>query len=133
MFKNKKGQDLSISTIVIAAIAVVVLVVIIAIFTGQMGNWVARLTGSGSPEKAQDSITYKCIPAESLYQNINSARAAYDKARTEGDATAISAAQEKLDEAIKAKNTRLNNCQEARIRNDANECRTASAGCQWVS
>jgi len=36
-FLNKKGQGLSISTIVVAALALLVLVVLVLIFTGRMG------------------------------------------------------------------------------------------------
>lgn len=35
---DKKGQGLSLTTIIIAAIALIVLVIIIAIFTGQLGG-----------------------------------------------------------------------------------------------
>ena len=38
MIKNKKAQGLSITTIIVAAIAVVVLVVLIAIFTSNIGE-----------------------------------------------------------------------------------------------
>lgn len=39
MLKQKKGQGLSISTIIIVIICLIVLVVIIAIFTGKLGNF----------------------------------------------------------------------------------------------
>lgn len=48
--KNKKGQGISINTIIIAIIALVVLVLLIAIFTGKMGQWVGGL--SEGEEKA---------------------------------------------------------------------------------
>ena len=35
--KNKRGQGLSLNTIIIAAIALIVLVVLVMIFTGRMG------------------------------------------------------------------------------------------------
>jgi len=35
----KKGQGLSLTTIIIAAIGLIVLVVLVAIFTGQIGSW----------------------------------------------------------------------------------------------
>ena len=43
MFKNKKGQGLSLNTIIIASIVLIVLVVLIMIFTGQMGNFIRGL------------------------------------------------------------------------------------------
>ncbi|MFC1768439.1 hypothetical protein ACFLZX_01620 [Nanoarchaeota archaeon] len=39
----KKGQGISLNTIIIAAIALIVLVVIIAVFTGRMGGWTVGL------------------------------------------------------------------------------------------
>lgn len=41
----KKGQGLSLTVIIVAAIALIVLVVLVAIFTGKMGEWVKRLRG----------------------------------------------------------------------------------------
>lgn len=37
--KSKKSQGISITTIIIAALALVVLVILIAVFTGRMGIW----------------------------------------------------------------------------------------------
>jgi hypothetical protein len=36
---NKRGQGLSVTTIIIAAIALIVLVVLVAIFTGRLGSF----------------------------------------------------------------------------------------------
>ena len=41
---QKKGQGLSINTIIIAAIALIVLVVVVAIFTGRLGIFSSQLT-----------------------------------------------------------------------------------------
>ncbi len=52
MFKNKKGQGISINAIIIAAIALIVLVVLVAIFTGKLSDWVGSITGiSGDGKK----------------------------------------------------------------------------------
>ena len=39
MIKNKKGQGLSLTTIIVAVLVLIVLVVIIMIFTGRMGTF----------------------------------------------------------------------------------------------
>jgi len=44
---NKKGQGLSITTIIVAVIAIVVLVVLIAIFTGQFARFQVGLGEAG--------------------------------------------------------------------------------------
>ena len=41
--KNKRGQGLSLNTIIIAAIALIVLVVLVMIFTGRMGGFTRGL------------------------------------------------------------------------------------------
>tara|TARA_Y100000034_G_scaffold14075_1_gene14694 strand:- start:2648 stop:2932 length:285 start_codon:yes stop_codon:yes gene_type:complete len=43
MFKKNKAQGISITTIIIAAIALVVLVVLISIFVGKMGGFATKL------------------------------------------------------------------------------------------
>lgn len=68
---NKKGQDLSISTIIIAALAVVVLVVVIAIFTGRLGVFSSTLGESASAEKTKDSVLNNCIPIDATYKKID--------------------------------------------------------------
>lgn len=39
MMMNKRGQGLSITTIIVAALALIVLVVLVAIFTGRLGGF----------------------------------------------------------------------------------------------
>lgn len=51
--KSKKGQGISINTIIIAIIALVVLVLLISIFTGKMGQWVSELRGG-------EGAAYRC-------------------------------------------------------------------------
>lgn len=43
---NKKGQGISLNTIIIAIIALVVLVLLVAIFTGKMGEWVKGVSST---------------------------------------------------------------------------------------
>ncbi len=43
MFKHKKAQGISVTTIIIAAIALVVLVVLIAVFVGKIGPWSEKI------------------------------------------------------------------------------------------
>ncbi|MFW6046926.1 MAG: hypothetical protein ACOCP4_03960 [Candidatus Woesearchaeota archaeon] len=43
----KKGQGLSMNVIVVTAVALIVLVVLIAIFTGQMGDFTGGISESG--------------------------------------------------------------------------------------
>ncbi|MBS3126017.1 hypothetical protein J4453_01060 [Candidatus Woesearchaeota archaeon] len=52
LYYGKKGQGISITTVVIAALALVVLVVIIAVFTGRIGGF----------SKSLDQCPQACIP-----------------------------------------------------------------------
>ncbi len=57
---KKRAQGLSINLIIVAAIALIVLVVLVAVFTGQFGDWVSKLRGTGDPSKpcsAQEGTT----------------------------------------------------------------------------
>ncbi|MFA5141418.1 MAG: hypothetical protein WC471_00410 [Candidatus Woesearchaeota archaeon] len=118
---NKKAQELSISTIIIAAIAVIILVVIVAIFTGRLGIFTTSLGGTGL-EKTKDVTMYSCIPLDRYYQDIDAAQAAYvkDKSNT--------AALEAYDKAIGSKATLLTSTCGTQIVK-AN-CPTDK--CQWV-
>lgn len=46
MIKKRKGADLSINVIIIAAIALIVLVVLIAVFTGRFGIFSSGVKGA---------------------------------------------------------------------------------------
>ena len=50
--KNKRGQGLSLNTIIIAAIALIVLVVLVMIFTGRMGGFTGGLQEATSCAQA---------------------------------------------------------------------------------
>lgn len=54
---NKKGQGLSITTIIVAAIALIVLVVLVAIFTGRIGMF-----SSGVDDASSSGICFKNAP-----------------------------------------------------------------------
>ena len=70
MLNNKKGQGLSITTIVVAAIAVVVLVVLVAIVTGRLGIFSRTLGSEGDAARRTDSLINNCIPEDAVYQRI---------------------------------------------------------------
>jgi len=60
----KKGQGLSLNTIIIAAIVLIVLVVLWAIFTGRMGVFTAGVksaTGDPSKKCAEQSGTLRAV------------------------------------------------------------------------
>jgi len=66
---NKKSQGLSINVIIIVAIALIVLVVLIAVFTGQMGDWINKVRGTGDPAKtctAQDGVQKGACATEEI-------------------------------------------------------------------
>jgi flagellar basal body-associated protein FliL len=118
---NKKAQDLSISTIIIAAIAVVVLVVIVAIFTGRLGIFTSVLGTTGA-EKTRDSALYKCIPSDQVYDILEKAQVNYNKDPSPANKNA-------LDEAIKDRNNELGTCKDQTSLPSA--C-TGAGKCQWV-
>ena len=49
---NKKGQSISINTIIVAAIALAVLVVLFAIFTGRLGSFSTGVSKTANCENA---------------------------------------------------------------------------------
>jgi len=55
---NKRGQGLSLNTIIIAAIVLVVLVVLWAIFTGRMGGFAGALQDTeGKQDTAESAVS----------------------------------------------------------------------------
>ena len=66
----KKGQGISINTIIIAAIALLVLVVLAAVFTGRMGIWTRET------QNCEPSIG-KCAPAGVSCGDVGSAVEGY--------------------------------------------------------
>ena len=59
---NKKGQSISINTIIIAALALAVLVVLFAIFTGRLGGFTKGVTET-------DTCAQKCTSLSLLTHN----------------------------------------------------------------
>lgn len=121
---NKKAQELSISTIIIAAIAVIILVVVVAIFTGRLGIFTSSLGGSGL-EKSKDATMYSCIPLDRFYQEIETTQVAYNKDKSN------TAAKTAYDDALVAKNRALQGCSNEAASKTKSGCIT-SAECQWV-
>ena len=67
----KKGQGLSITTIIVAAIALIVLVVLIAVFTGQIGRFVGGLSEEANAELARVKVNYgDCHPTSSAERSF---------------------------------------------------------------
>ena len=60
MIKNKKAQGLSITTIIVAAIAVVVLVVLIAIFTSNIGQSRQIIDSESDADAIRSAIVGGC-------------------------------------------------------------------------
>jgi uncharacterized membrane protein YqiK len=61
---NKKGQGLSLTTIIIAAIALIVLVVLVMIFTGRIGIFKTGVEEAGEAELIKLRISYgDCHPS----------------------------------------------------------------------
>jgi len=63
---GKKGQGLSLTTIIVAAIALIVLVILVMIFTGRIGVFKTGVEKAGQAELATMKISYgDCHPATS--------------------------------------------------------------------
>lgn len=61
---RKKGQGLSLTTIIVAAIALIVLVVLVMIFTGRIGIFKAGVEKAGETELTTLKVGYgDCHPA----------------------------------------------------------------------
>ena len=80
---KKKGQGLSLTTIIIAAVGLIVLVVLVAIFTGQLGRFLTGVSKAAQEELAAHQITYgKCRPSRGME---NTFMKALDAAETDTD------------------------------------------------
>ena len=69
----KKAQGLSVTTIVIAAIALVVLVVLIAVFTGRMGIWGQNLDQAQKTQACESGFKVNNKEVPSVNGNWKSA------------------------------------------------------------
>ncbi|MFC1801149.1 hypothetical protein ACFLZB_01700 [Nanoarchaeota archaeon] len=77
----KRGQGLSLTTIIIAAIAIIVLVVLIAIFTGRIGFFESAVSEEADSELAKMRINYgDCHPSGGHESQFRSAFAEADDA-----------------------------------------------------
>ena len=64
MVLNKKGQGLSLTTIIVAALALIVLVVLVMVFTGRIGIFEKGLSKEGKAELIKMKISYgDCHPS----------------------------------------------------------------------
>lgn len=62
---NKKGQGLSLTTIIVAAIALIVLVVLVMIFTGRIGVFKGGVEKAGQEELVTMRLNYgDCQPGK---------------------------------------------------------------------
>lgn len=59
---QRRGQSISVNTIIVAAIALIVLVVMVAIFTGRMGTFGKKI--SQQDNVYCDANTYKALDAD---------------------------------------------------------------------
>lgn len=65
----KKAEGLSISTVVIAAIALVVLIVLVLIFTGRIGFFQSQLESCPPGTEAQATCSAGTLPRGQIEQN----------------------------------------------------------------
>lgn len=86
---KRKGQGLSITTIIVAAIALIVLVILIAIFTGRIAVFQRGISEEANAELARVKINYgDCHPsasAEGIFLKGFSAANDEDKAIFRGE------------------------------------------------
>jgi hypothetical protein len=70
---NKKGQGLSLTTIIVAALALIVLVVLVMVFTGRINVFEKGLSNEGKAELVKMRVTYgDCRPSASEEANFDS-------------------------------------------------------------
>jgi hypothetical protein len=77
---NKKGQGLSLTVIIVAALALIVLVVLVAIFVGRIGIFNEGVGNEGQAQLVSAQVLYgACHPTASFERGfINSMDAAVD-------------------------------------------------------
>ena len=59
LIMSKKGVELTLNTIVIAAIVLVVLAVLVLVFTGQMGDFIRKIFNTTSEQRCADFGTIR--------------------------------------------------------------------------
>ena len=71
---KKKGQGLSLTTIIVAAVGLIVLVVLVAIFTGNMSQWLGGVSKAAQEELAAMQIRYSdCHPSRGMENTFTKA------------------------------------------------------------
>lgn len=118
ILNNRKGQGLSLTVIIVAALALVVLVVLIAIFLGRMGSFGGEVSKPGTATLSTLQITYgSCQPGisdESAFLD------SYKMAEDTKDASV-------KDQAYSELKSRIKDCK-AESQDEAN---CISYGCTW--
>jgi hypothetical protein len=80
---KKRGQGLSLTTIIVAAVGLIVLVVLVAIFTGQLGGFLTGVSKAAQEELAAMQIRYgSCRPSGGMERAFTRA---LDAAETDPD------------------------------------------------
>lgn len=118
ILNNRKGQGLSLTVIIVAALALVVLVVLIAIFLGRMGSFGEDVSKAGTGTLSTLQITYgSCHPGvsdETAFLN------AYQMAEDTEDPAA-------KDQAYNELKLRIKECK----KESQDEANCISFGCSW--
>ena len=118
LLNNKKGQGLSLTVIIVAAIALIVLVVLVAIFLGRITGFDETTTAAGNAQLIQHKISYgDCHPTAIAEESFTSAYAAADTAED---------AQGKEDSTKEFK-SKISEC---KTNADEANCNSFS-GCEW--
>jgi hypothetical protein len=86
---SNKGQGLSLTTIIVAALALIVLVVLVMVFTGRIGSFEKGLSNEGKVELVKMRVQYgDCAPTPSSELVFDQALSAAEN--TEAETTAKS-------------------------------------------
>ena len=81
---SKKGQGLSLTTIIVAALALIVLVVLVMVFTGRIGSFERGLSDEGKTELIKMRITYgDCHPSATAEVTFDQALSAAESQESE--------------------------------------------------
>jgi len=83
LLKSKKGAEMSLNVIIVAAIALIVLVILVAIFTGRITIFQTGVSGAGDAELVSMKVTYgTCHPTSSQESTFTSE---FSKATSDAD------------------------------------------------
>ncbi len=81
---SNKGQGLSLTTIIVAALALIVLVVLVMVFTGRIGSFEKGLSEEGKVELVKMRIQYgDCAPTPSSELVFDTALSAAENVESE--------------------------------------------------